>query len=95
MLLNKTFVFSHCLSPSMHLIVPTVDPFVPSFISLYLLKRRKERGSKKEGGDALETLETKLRDRAETLGLSLEQKTKGMKQRDKKVTYKVILSSTL
>ncbi|XP_049901414.1 histone PARylation factor 1 [Epinephelus moara] len=62
-------------------------------VLLYLLKRRKERGSKKEGGDALETLETKLRDRAETLGLSLEQKTKGMKQRDKKVVTKTFHSA--
>lgn len=62
-------------------------PLVLSSISLYLLRRRKERGGKKTGGEALESLETQLRDRAETLGLSLEQKTKGMKQRDKKVTY--------
>ncbi|XP_059184883.1 histone PARylation factor 1 isoform X1 [Centropristis striata] len=52
----------------------------------YLLKRRKEKGSKK--AEALESLEAKLRDRAEALGLSLEQKTKGMKQRDKKVVTK-------
>ncbi|XP_040892357.1 histone PARylation factor 1 [Toxotes jaculatrix] len=57
-------------------------------VLLHLLKKRKERGSKKGGGEALESLEAKLRDRAETLGLSLEQKTKGMKQRDKKVVTK-------
>uniref|UniRef100_A0A8D0AX86 Histone PARylation factor 1 n=1 Tax=Sander lucioperca TaxID=283035 RepID=A0A8D0AX86_SANLU len=57
-------------------------------VLLYLLRRRKERGSKKAGGEALERLEAQLRDRAETLGLSLEQKTKGMKQRDKKVVTK-------
>lgn len=50
-----------------------------------MLKKRKERGSKKAGGEALDNLEAKLRDRADTLGLSLEQKTKAMKQRDKKV----------
>ncbi|XP_026214718.1 histone PARylation factor 1 [Anabas testudineus] len=60
---------------------------------LYLLRKRKERSSKKAGGDALESLETKLRDRAETLGFSLEQKTKGMKQRDKKVVTKTFHSA--
>ncbi|XP_058496328.1 histone PARylation factor 1 [Solea solea] len=57
-------------------------------VLLFLLRKRKERGSKKARGDALESLETKLRERAETLDLSLEQKTKGMKQRDKKVVTK-------
>ncbi|KAM8772052.1 histone PARylation factor 1 isoform 1-T1 [Acanthopagrus schlegelii] len=57
-------------------------------VLLYLLKRRKERGGKKAEGESVESLETRLRDRAETLGLSLEQKTKGMKQRDKKVVTK-------
>ncbi|KAA8594874.1 hypothetical protein FQN60_012009 [Etheostoma spectabile] len=57
-------------------------------VLLCLLRRRKERGSKKAGGEALERLEAQLRDRAETLGLSLEQKTKDMKQRDKKVVTK-------
>lgn len=64
----------------------TVKPFAPS-ISLYLSRRKKERDAKKAGGEALEDLEAKLKDRAETLGLSLEQKTKAMKQRDKMVTY--------
>uniref|UniRef100_UPI0037E72BB6 histone PARylation factor 1 n=1 Tax=Semicossyphus pulcher TaxID=241346 RepID=UPI0037E72BB6 len=57
-------------------------------VLLFLLKRRKERGSKKAEGGALESLEAQLRDRAEKLGLSLEQKTKAMKQRDKKVVTK-------
>ncbi|XP_071779374.2 histone PARylation factor 1 [Centroberyx gerrardi] len=57
-------------------------------VHLYLLKKRKERGSQKAGGEALGNLEAKLRGRAETLGFSLEQKTKGMKQRDKKVVTK-------
>ncbi|TMS23021.1 Histone PARylation factor 1 [Larimichthys crocea] len=48
----------------------------------------KREGGKKAAGEALESLEAQLRDRAETLGLSLEQKTKGMKQRDKKVVTK-------
>ncbi|XP_077936143.1 histone PARylation factor 1 isoform X2 [Gasterosteus aculeatus] len=57
-------------------------------VLLYLSGRRKERGSKRAGGQALDGLEARLRDRAETLGLSLEQKTKAMKQRDKKVVTK-------
>ncbi|XP_028987075.2 histone PARylation factor 1 [Betta splendens] len=60
---------------------------------LYLLKKRKERSSKKAGEDALESLEAKLRDRAETLGYCLEQKTKDMKQRDKKVVTKTFHSA--
>lgn len=66
------------------------------------MKRRKERGGKKAEGESVESLETQLRDRAETLGLSLEQKTKGMKQRDKKVTctnfyptYSFVLRTTI
>ena len=54
-----------------------------------MLRRRKERSGKKAGLEAWEDLEAKLRDKAETLGFSLEQKTKGMKQRDKKVIYTV------
>lgn len=57
----------------------------PLFNSLFLLRKRKARDSRKAGGEAFESLQAKLRDRAETLNLSLEQKTKGMKQRDKKV----------
>ncbi|XP_068448035.1 histone PARylation factor 1 [Clinocottus analis] len=57
-------------------------------VLLCLLRRRKERGGKKAGGEALDSLEARLRDRAESLGLSLEQKTKAMKQRDKKVVTK-------
>lgn len=62
-------------------------------VHLYLLRKRKERGSKQAGEEALESLEAKLRDKAETLGLSLEQKTKGMKQRDKKVVTKTFHSA--
>ncbi|XP_053188473.1 histone PARylation factor 1 [Scomber japonicus] len=57
-------------------------------VHLFLLRKRKERGNLKAGREAFESLEAKLRDRAETLSLSLEQKTKGMKQRDKKVVTK-------
>uniref|UniRef100_A0A8C7KNH5 Histone PARylation factor 1-like n=1 Tax=Oncorhynchus kisutch TaxID=8019 RepID=A0A8C7KNH5_ONCKI len=55
-------------------------------VHLFLGRKRKERGGHKEGGKALDNLEEELRERAESLGFSLEQKTKGMKQRDKKVT---------
>uniref|UniRef100_A0A3Q3WC46 Histone PARylation factor 1 n=1 Tax=Mola mola TaxID=94237 RepID=A0A3Q3WC46_MOLML len=57
-------------------------------VLLYLLRRTKERGGKKAGGEALESLEAQLRGRAARLGLLLEQKTKAMKQRDKKVVTK-------
>ncbi|XP_056136924.1 histone PARylation factor 1 [Lampris incognitus] len=57
-------------------------------VYLYLLRKRKERHSRKAEGKAVESLEAKLKGRAEILGLSLEQKTKGMKQRDKKVVTK-------
>ena len=53
--------------------------------SLFLLRKRKERGGQKGKGESLEDLESKLRSKAESLGLSLEQKTKDMKLRDKKV----------
>lgn len=62
-------------------------------VHLYLLRKRKERGSKQAGEEALESLEAKLRDKADTLGLSLEQKTKAMKQRDKKVVTKTFHSA--
>nr|XP_020497569.2 histone PARylation factor 1-like [Labrus bergylta] len=62
-------------------------------VLLFLLKRRKERGGKKAAGDALESLEVQLRERAERLGLSLEQKTKSMKQRDKTVVTKTFHSA--
>lgn len=52
---------------------------------MYLLRKKKVKGSQKDGDKALKSLETKLQDKTEALGLSLEQKTKGMKQRDKKV----------
>ncbi|CAL8333198.1 unnamed protein product [Merluccius merluccius] len=57
-------------------------------VLLFLLRKRKERGGQKEKGEALENLESKLRGKAETLGLSLEQTTKDMKLRDKKVVTK-------
>ncbi|XP_076001698.1 histone PARylation factor 1 [Genypterus blacodes] len=57
-------------------------------VHLYLLKKTKERSSQKKGGEALQKLEAKLKGRAETLGFSLEQKTKSMKQRDKKAVTK-------
>ncbi|XP_055769391.1 histone PARylation factor 1 isoform X1 [Salvelinus fontinalis] len=58
------------------------------YYSLFLGRKRKERGGRKEGGRALDNLGEELRQRAESLGFSLEQKTKGMKQRDKKVVTK-------
>ncbi|XP_061535520.1 histone PARylation factor 1 [Phycodurus eques] len=51
-------------------------------------KKKKEKGRQKTGEEDLERLETKLNERAETLNLSLEQRTKSMKQRDKKVVTK-------
>lgn len=54
-------------------------------VYLYLLRKKKEKGCPKAD---LDSLEAKLQDKAETLGLSLEQKTKDMKQRDKKVVTK-------
>lgn len=55
-------------------------------------KKRKGKAAKKEGEKDLESLESRLREKAETLELSLEQKTKAMKQRDKTVTlYSVVL----
>uniref|UniRef100_A0A4W5LQY9 Uncharacterized protein n=1 Tax=Hucho hucho TaxID=62062 RepID=A0A4W5LQY9_9TELE len=73
-------------SLSSHL-CPYSPPFSLSF-SLFLARKRKERGGRKEGGRALDKLGEELRERAESLGFSLEQKTKGMKQRDKKVVTK-------
>ncbi|XP_038126947.1 histone PARylation factor 1 [Cyprinodon tularosa] len=57
-------------------------------VYLYLLRKKKERSSKTAKETALESLESKLRNKAEALGFSLEQKTKGMKERDKKVVTK-------
>lgn len=59
------------------------------FCSLFLLRKRKERSGKKAELDAWEDLEAKLRDKAKTFGFALEQKTKDMKQRDKKVKHTV------
>ncbi|XP_068607349.1 histone PARylation factor 1 [Brachionichthys hirsutus] len=68
-------------------ITPTGDN-VFAAVLLYLFRRRKEGRGKRAGGEALESLEAQLRKRAEKLGLPLEQKTKGMKERDKKVVTK-------
>lgn len=57
-------------------------------VYLYLQRKKKEKTCKKTEEAALESLELKLRDKAETLGFSLEQKTKGMKERDRKVVTK-------
>ncbi|KAJ8000454.1 hypothetical protein DPEC_G00180290 [Dallia pectoralis] len=57
-------------------------------VHLFLGKKRKEKNGRKEGGAALDILGEELRQRAESLGLSLEQKTKAMKLRDKKVVTK-------
>ncbi|XP_028308283.1 histone PARylation factor 1 [Gouania willdenowi] len=61
-------------------------------VFLYLLKRRKGQKGKKEEKD-LESLEMKLKDKAESLHLTLELKTKEMKQRDKKVVSKTFHSA--
>nr|XP_057901939.1 histone PARylation factor 1 isoform X1 [Doryrhamphus excisus] len=55
-------------------------------VHLFLLRKKNEKGSQKSGD--FDSLEAKLRERSATLNLSLEQKTKGMKQRDKKVVTK-------
>ena len=53
--------------------------------SLFLSKKRKNRVWAKEGGAALDSLEAGLKEKMETLSFSVEQKTKAMKLRDKKV----------
>lgn len=53
--------------------------------SLFLSKKRKNRGWAKEGGAALDSLEAGLKEKMEALSFSMEQKTKAMKLRDKKV----------
>ncbi|KAJ8372645.1 hypothetical protein AAFF_G00280610 [Aldrovandia affinis] len=53
----------------------------------FLLRKRKEAGRKQEAGP-LKDLEAELRSTAESLGYSLEQKTKDMKQRERKVVTK-------
>nr|XP_061791433.1 histone PARylation factor 1-like [Nerophis lumbriciformis] len=55
-------------------------------VHLFLLRKKKEKGKQKTKD--FESLEAKLNEQAEHLNLSLEQKTKGMKQRDKKVVTK-------
>ncbi|XP_008315212.2 histone PARylation factor 1 [Cynoglossus semilaevis] len=54
-------------------------------VLLFLQKKKKEKVGDRA---AVESLEVKLKKRAETLDLCLEQKTKDMKQRDKKVVTK-------
>lgn len=54
-------------------------------VYLYIQRKKKEKGSQKAD---LESLEVKLQGKAEAVGLSLEQKTKAMKERDKKVVAK-------
>ncbi|XP_051561227.1 histone PARylation factor 1 [Myxocyprinus asiaticus] len=56
-------------------------------VLLFLKKKRKERGQQKDEA-ALDILEEDLKQEAERLGLPLEQKTKAMKQRERKVVTK-------
>ncbi|XP_060772806.1 histone PARylation factor 1 [Neoarius graeffei] len=58
------------------------------FAALLLLIGRKKRERGGRGSEALEKLEVELKKEAEHLGLPLEQKTKAMKQRDRKVVSK-------
>ncbi|XP_061882193.1 histone PARylation factor 1 [Entelurus aequoreus] len=55
-------------------------------VHIFLLRKKNKKDSQQTGD--FESLEAKLRERSETLNLSLEQKTKEMKQRDKKVVTK-------
>ncbi|XP_073722237.1 histone PARylation factor 1 [Misgurnus anguillicaudatus] len=56
-------------------------------VLLFLQKKRKEKGCQKDEAP-LESLEEDLKQEAERLGLPLDQKTKAMKQREKKVVTK-------
>ncbi|KAG7314296.1 hypothetical protein KOW79_022792 [Hemibagrus wyckioides] len=58
------------------------------FAAVLLLLGRKKRERSRRGNEALEKLEVELRKEAEHLGLPLEQKTKAMKLRDRKVVCK-------
>ncbi|KAI4872682.1 hypothetical protein NFI96_007908 [Prochilodus magdalenae] len=58
-----------------------------SAVLLCVARQKRERGGKRDGA-AVERLEAELKKEAELLGLSLEQKTKAMKQRDRKVVTK-------
>ncbi|KAI5630496.1 histone PARylation factor 1 [Silurus asotus] len=58
------------------------------FAAVLLLIRRKKREKGGRDSEALEILEVELKKEAEHLGLPLEQKTKAMKQREKKVVSK-------
>ncbi|XP_077574239.1 histone PARylation factor 1 [Stigmatopora nigra] len=55
-------------------------------VHLCLLRKKKEKGRQKR--EDFDSLEAKLKEQADHLNLSLEQKTKGMKLRDKKVVTK-------
>ncbi|XP_062334633.1 histone PARylation factor 1 [Osmerus eperlanus] len=57
-------------------------------VYLFLSKKRKNRVWAKEGGAALDSLEAGLKEKMEALSFSMEQKTKAMKLRDKKVVTK-------
>ncbi|XP_029949434.1 histone PARylation factor 1 [Salarias fasciatus] len=57
-------------------------------VYLYLLRKRKQQSGKSEREEALEDLEAKLKDKAETLGLCLGRKTKEITERDRKVVTK-------
>ncbi|KAJ8271176.1 hypothetical protein COCON_G00100350 [Conger conger] len=56
-------------------------------VLLFLLKKKKEVGGR-QGAGPLQAMEAELRSAAEALGVSLEQKSKAMKQRDRKVVAK-------
>ncbi|XP_072528099.1 histone PARylation factor 1 [Salminus brasiliensis] len=58
-----------------------------SAVLLFLARRKRERGVQRDEA-ALQRLEAELKKEAERLGLPLEQKTKAMKQRDRKVVTK-------
>ncbi|XP_069047915.1 histone PARylation factor 1 isoform X1 [Lepisosteus oculatus] len=56
-------------------------------VTLFLTRKLKEKSDKKKSG-ALQALQKELETAAKRLGFSLEQKTKSMKERDKKVVTK-------
>ncbi|KAL6467347.1 hypothetical protein MHYP_G00251510 [Metynnis hypsauchen] len=58
-----------------------------SAVLLFLARKKRERSGRRDDA-AVEQLEAELKKEAERLGLPLEQKTKAMKQRDRKVVTK-------
>ncbi|CAN9510440.1 unnamed protein product [Ophioblennius macclurei] len=66
-------------------IIKQIGDNVFAAVYLYLLRKRKQLRDKEE---ALEDLETKLKDKAETLGLHLGRKTKEITERESKVVTK-------